>query len=123
MLEETIGVKMTESKKMATGPLKNSEKTYIKRYKDKGSEYLSKKLKRRLETVEKYLNELNAVEVQEKKIEEKQNNIVDNLFAKKKDRGVVVMTEAASSYLDEKKNRPKKSIFDLPYVHKIRKDD
>ncbi len=108
---------------MATGPLRNTEKQYISKHKEKGAEFLSKKLSRRIETVEKYLETLNVEVEKEVKKKQKEENIVDNLFAKRKDRGVVVMTEAASSYLDGTKTRKRKSIFDLPYVHKIKPDE
>lgn len=110
-------------KKMAVGPLTNKEKEYINKYKDKGVEYLAKKLSRRVEAIERFLNP------QEKPVKVKQTPktqesfIMNNLLAKRSSHNVVVMTEAASSYMDSRKSKRSSKPKDNSFIHTFRKDD
>jgi hypothetical protein len=94
------------------------EKAYLDKYKDIGVEKLAKKLGRSEASVEKYLG-INQ-KIEEPVVEEaKPTGFVHNLFAKKEDRGVVTMTQAASEYLDERRKN-KKVANDPSFIHKCR---
>jgi hypothetical protein len=110
-------------KKMAVGPLTNKEKEYIDKNKSKGVEFLVKKLGRRAETIDKYLFG-EKPKPQPKPVPRKTEDFTMNkLLAKREGYNVVVMTEAASMYMDERKktrdNKPKESSF----IHTFRKND
>jgi hypothetical protein len=110
-------------KKMAVGPLTNKEKEYIDKNKSKGVEFLVKKLGRRAETIDKHLFG-EKPKPQPKPVPRKTEDFTMNkLLAKREGYNVVVMTEAASMYMDERKktrdNKPKESSF----IHTFRKND
>lgn len=103
---------------MKKGPLSNKEKKFIDENSELSVEDLCKELDRSKNIVSNYKKE---------KPETKQKATTTpthNLFARKKDRGVVVMTETASATSDEnKKNRKQKMpnrYRDI--IHKIRED-
>lgn len=95
------------------------EKAYLDKYKDIGVEKLAKKLGRSEASVEKYLGLNQKPEVEPDEEKPKEMGYLHNLFAKKEDRGVVVMTQAASEYLDEKR-KAKKVTNDPSFIHKCR---
>lgn len=79
---------------MKKGPLSKKDKEYIDAHKNMSVEDLSKKLDRSINSVSAYVKVDN-------------NTPSDlNLFARNKDRGVVVMTEAASMSSDQNKKKP-----------------
>jgi hypothetical protein len=80
---------------MKKGPLSNKDKEFIDCNVGMAIEELSKKLERSIEVLEKYLSS--------NKTKPKGDNI--KLFARNKDRGVVIMTESASMASDENKNK------------------
>ena len=86
---------------MKKGPLSKEDKAFIDSNSDMSAEDLSKKLKRSKSSVEKYVATLNKRTTKTKTTEE---NSDMNLFARKEDRGVVVMTEAASMSADSSKS-------------------
>jgi hypothetical protein len=79
---------------MKKGPLSKEDKTYIDNHKDVSVEELSERLDRSINSVSCY------VKTNESRVDDL------NLFARNKDRGVVVMTEAASMSADENKKKP-----------------
>jgi len=109
---------------MKKGPLSKEDKAFIDSNSDMNAEDLSKKLKRSKSSVEKYLVTLNKRTTKTKTTETTEENSDMNLYARKEDRGVVVMTEAASMSSDDgKANR--NSLKATKYrnaIHKIRED-
>lgn len=116
---------MTKVKK---GPLSQKEKTYVnKNYKNKSVSEIAQHLKRSEHTVDKFVKTLSFEnEATEKATTEKaKQSTSDHLFAKKEDRGVVVMTQAASMAADESKSKRKESTNTISprytkYIHKIK---
>lgn len=109
---------------MATGPLTNKEKEFINKNEAKGSEYIAKKLSRRIEAIERFLSSKNNPEAKpvKQKAEPKKNPesfIMNSLLAKRTGYNVVVMTEAASSYMDTRKNSRTKTS-EPNFIHKFR---
>jgi len=103
---------------MKRGPLSNDEKSYIEKNSSKTIESLSKKLNRSETIVAGHLDTI--------KDDVDATTITHNLFARKKDRGVVVMTEAASIVSDENKNKRKNKVNVSTRhegsIHKIKED-
>ena len=87
---------------MKRGPLSNDEKSYIEKNSTKTVTAISKKINRSETIVAGHLETVkdNVADV----------TITHNLFARKKDRGVVVMPEAASMVSDENKSKRKTEI-------------
>jgi hypothetical protein len=79
---------------MKKGPLSKEDKKYIDNNKDVSIEQLSKTLDRSINSVSCYVKTNKTTT----------DNL--NLFARNKDRGVVVMTEAASMSADQNKKKP-----------------
>ena len=80
---------------MKKGPLSNKEKDFIDSNPSMDTEDMAKELDRSVSVVSKYI-----------KIK-KEDTKTHELFARKKERGVTVMTEAASSHADENKESRK----------------
>lgn len=80
---------------MKKGPLSKKDKEFIDCNIGMDIENLAKKLERSVEVLEKYLASNKKPST---------NNTV-GLFARNKDRGVVVMTESASMASDENRNK------------------
>jgi len=99
---------------MKKGRLTTEEKLYLDNHKDVEIEKLCKKLKRSKDAIEGYLDLTKEPEPEPTKRE----SYIKNLFAKKEDRGVVVMTEAASMYMDERKKQHKNKL-DQSFIHKF----
>jgi hypothetical protein len=100
------------------GRLTLEEMAYLDKNCDMDIDKLCKKLKRTKETVMGYLEVEEKVEPAP---EPKRESYVKELFAKKEDRGVVVMTEAASMYMDERKKHHKNNL-DQSFIHKFDKN-
>jgi len=111
-------------KKMAVGPLTNKEKEYINKNKDKGLEFIAKKLGRRVEAIDRFLNGPKEPVKETKPVDPKDPNafIVNNLLAKREGYNVVVMTESASMYMDEKRKQRNNKPKDSSFIHTFRKD-
>tara|TARA_R100000008_G_scaffold83656_1_gene69387 strand:- start:924 stop:1223 length:300 start_codon:yes stop_codon:yes gene_type:complete len=99
---------------MKRGPLSSEEKKFIDDNKSEGAEAVAKKLKRSTEAVSKYM----------KIADEDKTTHTHNLFARKEDRGVTVMTEAASMAADD--NKAKREVKSPSrykgVIHKIKED-
>jgi len=99
---------------MKRGPLSNKEKKFIDSNGSMSTQEIATKLERSVSVVSKY------VEIQK----DEETTLTHNLFARKEDRGVVVMTEAASMTGDENKNKrtttPPKRYRGI--IHKIKED-
>tara|TARA_R100001377_G_C3156651_1_gene98254 strand:+ start:149 stop:454 length:306 start_codon:yes stop_codon:yes gene_type:complete len=101
---------------MKKGPLSKKEKEFIDNNKSMNTEDVAKKLERSVKVVARYV-EINNQE---------DPTHTSELFARKEDRGVTVMTEAASMAGDESKSRRKaESPNPKRYegvIHKIKED-
>lgn len=103
---------------MKKGPLSKTDKDFIDKNLDMDIEALSKKLKRSESSIAKYTATL------DKKTTTSKNNQDIDLFARKEDRGVVIMTEAASMSSDSSKSNGS-SLNAKKYrnaIHKIREE-
>ena len=107
------------------GRLSNKEKDFITtNYKSKSVKFIASKLNRSQFVVDKFIQKL-SFNVDENKTQEKTTTTSGDLFARNKERGVVVMTEGASMAADESKK--KKSPTDVnvspryrKHIHKIK---
>ena len=99
---------------MKRGPLSNKEKKFIDSNKSMSVQEVAAKLERSVAVVSKY------VEIQQ----DEETTPTHNLFARKKERGVTVMTEAASMASDE--NSSKRNVSSSKrykgVIHKIKED-
>ena len=99
---------------MKRGPLSNKEKKFIDSNKSMSVQEVAAKLERSVAVVSKY------VEIQQ----DEETTPTHNLFARKKERGVTVMTEAASMASDE--NWSKRNVSSSKrykgVIHKIKED-
>ena len=107
---------MKKKPALRTGRLSILEKEYLDKNSDVEIDKLCKKLKRTREAVMTYLGVTDEVESEPAP---KKESFVKELFAKKKDRGVVVMTEAASMYMDERKKSRVKNNLDPSFIHRF----
>lgn len=100
---------------MKKGPLSNEEKDFIRNNAEEFPDVneLAKKMDRSAVIVTKFLASVAKESSQD----------ISPLFARKEDRGVTVMTEAASIAADENKKK-KKNVESPPryrkYIHKIK---
>ena len=103
---------------MKRGPLTKEDKKYLDKNKHKPVEHLAKRLNRTVDAVNKYLNpEVKETGVQE--VVQEQKPTMLNNFARKPERGVVVMTKNASELLDAKRESRKPKL-DPSYIHRFR---
>lgn len=106
---------------MKKGPLSKDEKSFIDSNPSLSNEAIAKKLDRSVKTVCNYNQNLRPPKT-ETVAEKEQSDI--NLYARNKDRGVVVMTETASIVSDEKKKKTNimntRKYRDI--IHKIKED-
>lgn len=113
---------------MKKGPLSNKEKQYIeKNYKSKTTEQMAVKMKRSEHMVDKFIKTLSFTNVLD---EPKNEEVVatpevkgpkpGDLFARKEDRGVTIMTEAASIAGDESKSKAQPPKRYHKFIHKIK---
>jgi hypothetical protein len=80
---------------MKKGPLSNKEKEFIDNNENMKAQDIADKLDRSISSVTKYIKNSGK------------DSATHGLFARKEDRGVTVMTEAASSQADENKQSRK----------------
>jgi predicted transcriptional regulator len=99
---------------MKRGPLSNKEKQFIDSNKSMSVQEVAEKLERSVAVVSKY------VETQQ----DGETTPTHNLFARKEEQGVTVMTEAASMAADD--NRSKRNLSSPKrykgVIHKIKED-
>ena len=108
---------------MKKGPLSTKDKKFIDKNLSMEIDTLAARLDRSISSVEKYLSSKDEGVKSEPK--QKQQNTSGNLFARNKDHGVVVMTEAASMAADESKKINNSSLDSRKYrkvIHTIKKD-
>jgi len=108
---------------MKKGPLSTKDKKFIDKNLSMEIDALAARLDRSISSVEKYLSSKDEGVKSEPKQE--QQNTSSNLFARNKDHGVVVMTEAASMAADESKKINNSSLDSRKYrnvIHTIKKD-
>jgi hypothetical protein len=103
---------------MKKGPLSNEEKSYIEENSKVGAKDLAESMDRSLKLVKAHLGKISKKEQTKPKEESK----TMQLLARNADRGVVVMTESASSHFDKnrKKSEPPKRYRGI--IHKIKED-
>jgi hypothetical protein len=101
---------------MKKGPLSKKEKEFIDENKSMSTEDIADKLERSVKVVSRY------VEISD----QEDPTHTSELFARKEDRGVTVMTEAASAAGDESKARRKTESTNAKryegVIHKIKED-
>ena len=97
---------------MKKGPLSNKEKDFIDNNRSMKTEQIAEELGRSVSVVTKYI-----------KIKEEESS-THGLFARKEDRGVTVMTEAASTQADENKQdrEPSTPRRYAGVIHKIKEN-
>tara|TARA_R110002051_G_scaffold33434_2_gene74962 strand:+ start:231 stop:530 length:300 start_codon:yes stop_codon:yes gene_type:complete len=99
---------------MKKGPLSKKEKQFVDENKSMSTEDIASKLERSVKVISRY------VEI----TDQEDPTRTSELFARKEDRGVTVMTEAASTAGDENKAQ-RKSTTPKRYqgvIHKIKED-
>ena len=99
---------------MKKGPLSNEEKQYIEENLEVDVKDLAESMDRSLKLVKAHLGKISKKEEPKPKHEPK----TMQLLARNADRGVVVMTESASSHFDEnrKKSEPPKRYLSLIHI-------
>jgi hypothetical protein len=113
---------------MKKGPLSNREKEYIESfYETTPVKDLASRMDRSFSIVEKFVDTLPTGEpVKEKpaaeKTQVKQPSRASELFARNKERGVVIMTEASSMESDKKPRKNKQPAKYRQIIHKIKGD-
>jgi len=105
---------------MKKGPLSNEEKLYIEESHDASSvDKLAEEMDRSTSILQKFINTLDAKETKE---ETKEESKTMQLLARNAERGVVVMTESASSHFDENRTRTEPPKRYTNIIHKIKED-
>ena len=104
---------------MKKGPLSKTEKTFIQNlYSSTSVAELASKMNRSESMINKYLATLDTSEQPEPETKVKD---VSDLYAKKKEYGVTIMTEAASVVSDENKsNKSKMPPRYHKHIHRIK---
>ena len=114
------------------GPLSKKEKSYIlKNYHNMTATIMADKLDRSVHVVDKFIAKMSfaadetadetANEAVEEPAVEEEVKPVSNLYARKEDRGVTIMTEAASMASDENKSKAANSVPRYSkFIHKIK---
>tara|TARA_R110000824_G_scaffold164108_3_gene340171 strand:+ start:2375 stop:2674 length:300 start_codon:yes stop_codon:yes gene_type:complete len=99
---------------MKRGPLSNKEKQFIDSSTSMSAQEVATRLERSVSVVSKY------IEIQK----DEKTTPTHDLFARKEDRGVTVMTEAASMTADENKSKrtPTSPKRYRGVIHKIKED-
>lgn len=112
---------------MKKGPLSNSDKVFIDNNLNMTANQLSDRLSRSLSSVQNYLDKIktehNTADNIDIAVNKEESNDL-NLYARNKDRGVVIMTENASTVSDEK--RKLNNVYETRkyrnVIHKIKED-
>lgn len=103
---------------MKKGPLSNEEKKYIESNLDTEVAKLAESMDRSLKLVKAHVDKV-SVEPEPKP---KKESKTMQLLARNADRGVVVMTESASSHFDENKKRAEPPRRYTSIIHKIKEE-
>jgi hypothetical protein len=101
---------------MKKGPLSNEEKQYIEENLDMDTAELAESMDRSLKLVKAHVEKSSPPK------EPKRESKTMQLLARNADRGVVVMTESASSHFDKNRQKPKPPKRYEGMIHKIKED-
>ena len=101
---------------MKKGPLSNEEKSYIEENLEIDVKELAESMDRSVKLVKAHVDKIAPQE------QPKQEPKTMQLLARNADRGVVVMTESASSHFDENRTRSKPPRRYEGMIHKIKED-
>jgi hypothetical protein len=102
---------------MKKGPLSNEEKSYIEENLKMDVKELAESMDRSIKLVKAHVDKQSSPEPKPK-----EDSKTMQLLARNADRGVVVMTESASSHFDENRTRPKPPRRYEGMIHKIKED-
>jgi hypothetical protein len=103
---------------MKKGPLSNEEKKHIEENLSMDTKELAESMDRSIKLVKAHVDKSSTQQTPEVEREPK----TMQLLARNADRGVVVMTESASSHFDENRKRPKPPKRYEGMIHKIKED-
>lgn len=103
---------------MKKGPLSNEEKKYIEDNLQVEVAELAESMDRSFKLVKAHIDKVSV----EPEPEPKQESKTMQLLARNAERGVVVMTESASSHHDENKKRAEPPRRYTSIIHKIKED-
>ena len=103
---------------MKKGPLSNQEKEYIKSNLEMDVKELAVSMDRSTKIVDNFVVKC----LKEKHYIKPKRSEVQNLMARSPERGVVVMTEAASMKSDEQKKKPQAPRRYTNIIHQIKGD-
>lgn len=112
-----IKKKTEEDKVKPVGKFTAKEKAYFTKYKDKGVAYLAEKTGRNKHSIALFLGLVEKKGPAPVDPSTKKEAYINNLFAKKESHGVVIMTEAASMYMDDRK-KVQKNHMDQSFIHR-----
>lgn len=101
---------------MKKGPLSNEEKSYIEENLEMDVKKLAESMDRSIKLVKAHVDK-NTLEE-----EPKRESKTMQLLARNAERGVVVMTESASSHFDENRTKSKLPKRYEGMIHKIKED-
>ena len=104
---------------MKKGPLSNEEKSYIEENLEMDVKELAESMDRSVKLVKAHVDKQSAPEPEP---EPKEDSKTMQLLARNAERGVVVMTESASSHFDENKIKSKPPRRYEGMIHKIKED-
>ena len=102
---------------MKKGPLSNEEKSYIEENLKMDVKELAESMDRSIKLVKAHVDKQSLPEPKPK-----EDSKTMQLLARNADRGVVVMTESASSHFDENRTRSKPPRRYEGMIHKIKED-
>ena len=102
---------------MKKGPLSNEEKSYIEENLEMDVKELAESMDRSVKLVKAHVDKQSAPEPKPK-----QEPKTMKLLARNAERGVVVMTESASSLADENRKKPEPPRRYTNIIHKIKED-
>ena len=103
---------------MKKGPLSNEEKKHIEKNLDTEIADLAESMDRSFKLVKAYVDKVST----QPESKPKQDSKTMQLLARNEDRGVVVMTESASSHFDENKKRAEPPRRYTSIIHKIKEE-
>ena len=102
---------------MKKGPLSNEEKSYIEENLKMDVKELAESMDRSIKLVKAHVGKQSLPEPKPK-----EDSKTMQLLARNADRGVVVMTESASSHFDENRTKSKPPRRYEGMIHKIKED-
>tara|TARA_A100001201_G_C4078699_1_gene198215 strand:+ start:881 stop:1192 length:312 start_codon:yes stop_codon:yes gene_type:complete len=103
---------------MKKGPLSNEEKKHIEKNLDTEIADLAESMDRSFKLVKAYVDKVST----QPEPKPKQDSKTMQLLARNEDRGVVVMTESASSHFDENRKRAEPPRRYTSIIHKIKEE-